>query len=92
MKKFDKEEMFREHLKFDYLLLGKPGYYPEWIDSIKDKEKYKNILETMNFRTLREAYKHTEIERFLYNFAEGKEETVDILFDYQKDETIFSVV
>ena len=92
MKKFDKIEMFTEYLKFDYLLLGKPGFYPEWIKSIKDKEKYKNALEKMAFRTLREAYKHTEIERFSYNFADSREEAVDILFDYQKDETKFSVI
>ncbi len=72
--------------------MGKPGFYPEWIKSIKDKEKYKNALEKIAFRTLREAYKHTEIERFSYNFADSREEAVDILFDYQKDETKFSVI
>ncbi len=86
-KGFEKEKMFLECLKMDYLLLGKPGFYPEWIDSFKDKEKYKNALEKMNFRTLREAYKNTEIERFNYNFLENKEEETDIIFIYEKGET-----
>ncbi len=43
----------------------------------------------MNFRTLREAYKNTEIERFNYNFIDGKEEEKDILFIYEKGETKF---
>ena len=86
-KGFEKEKMFLECLKMDYLLLGKPGFYPEWIDSFKDKEKYKTALEKMNFRTLREAYKNTEIERFNYNFLENKEEETDIIFIYEKGET-----
>lgn len=91
-KSYDKEDIFLEFLKMDYLLLGKPGFYPEWIESIKDKEKYKSALEKMNFRTLREAYKHTEIERFKYNFVEMREEEVDILFDYRKEDRDFSVL
>ena len=76
----------------DYLLLGKPGFYPEWIESVKDKEKYKSALEKMNFRTLREAYKHTEIERFNYNFIDNKEEEIDILFDYRKEDRKISII
>ncbi|WP_300394624.1 B12-binding domain-containing radical SAM protein [Fusobacterium sp.] len=91
-KSYDKEDIFLEFLKMDYLLLGKPGFYPEWIESVKDKEKYKSALEKMNFRTLREAYKHTEIERFKYNFVEMREEEVDILFDYRKEDRDFSVL
>ncbi len=91
-KSYDKEDIFLEFLKMDYLLLGKPGFYPEWIESVKDKEKYKSALEKMNFRTLREAYKHTEIERFKYNFVEMREEEVDILFDYRKEDRHFSVL
>lgn len=84
MKNFENIKIFAEYLKFDYLSLGKPGFYPEWIESSKDKEKYKNAVEKMNFRTLREAYKHTEIEKFSYNIFEKREEEIDILFDYQK--------
>ncbi|WP_300356575.1 B12-binding domain-containing radical SAM protein [Fusobacterium sp.] len=91
-KSYEKEDIFLEFLKMDYLLLGKPGFYPEWIESVKDKEKYKSALEKMNFRTLREAYKHTEIERFKYNFVEMREEEVDILFDYRKEDRDFSVL
>lgn len=91
-KSYEKEDIFLEFLKMDYLLLGKPGFYPEWIESVKDKEKYKSALEKMNFRTLREAYKHTEIERFKYNFVEMREEEVDILFDYRKEDRHFSVL
>ena len=89
MKGFEKEKEFLENIKMDYLLLGKPGFYPDWLESYKDKEKYKNVLEKMNFRTLREAYKNTEIERFNYNFIDGKEEEKDILFIYEKGETKF---
>ena len=89
MKGFEKKKEFLENLKMDYLLLGKPGFYPEWLESYKDKEKYKNALEKMNFRTLREAYKNTEIERFNYNFIDGKEEEKNILFIYEKGETKF---
>lgn len=88
----NKEKMFLEHLKMDYLLLGKPGFYPDWTDSFKEKEKYKNALEKMEFRTLREAYKHTEIERFNYNFIEKRAEQVDVLFDYRGEETAFSII
>lgn len=85
-KGFDKLDIFLENLKFDYLLIGKPGFYPEWLTSMKDKEKYKNIIENMFFRTLREAYKNTEFESFSYNILENKNEKIDILFDYTKDE------
>lgn len=91
-KEFPNIKVFTEYLKFDYLLLGKPGFYPEWAESFKDKEKYKNLLEKMEFKTLREAYKKTEIERFSYNIFEEKEEEFDILFDYRKEETVFSAV
>lgn len=91
-KEFPNIKIFTEYLKFDYLLLGKPGFYPEWAESFKDKEKYKNLLEKMEFKTLREAYKKTEIERFSYNIFEEKEEEFDILFDYRKEETVFSAV
>ena len=91
-KGFENIEIFVECLKFDYLLLGKPGFYPEWIVSIKDKEKYKSNIEKMDFRTLREAYKYTEIERFNYNIFENKKEDVDILFKYQKEENSFSII
>lgn len=91
-KEFPNIKVFTEYLKFDYILLGKPGFYPEWAESFKDKEKYKNLLEKMEFKTLREAYKKTEIERFSYNIFEEKEEEFDILFDYRKEETVFSAV
>lgn len=91
-KKYNKENIFLEYLKMDYLLLGKPGFYPEWLRSEKDKERYKDELLTMNFKTLREGYKNTEIEKFYFNIISNKEETLDIIFDYRKDENIFSIL
>lgn len=90
-KGFANIEIFLEHLKMDYLLLGKPGFYPDWFESFKDKDKYKAHLETMEFRTLREAYKHTEIERFNYNIIDKKQEQIEILFDYRVKNTFYIV-
>lgn len=82
-KDFDKLEIFTEHLKYDYLMLGKPGSYPYWFVSHKDKEKYNNTIENLQFKSAREAHKKTEIERFSYNVLTGKEDQVDLLFIYE---------
>lgn len=90
--KFSKINEFLEYLKFDYLSLGKPGYYPEWIKEKKDKNLYKNIIEKMEFKTSREAYKSTELEKFSINIETNKEEEVYIFFEYTKDKTKYKII
>ncbi|MFK4785571.1 B12-binding domain-containing radical SAM protein [Fusobacterium sp. MFO224] len=91
-KKFPKKEEFLEYLKFDYLMIKKPGYYPEWFASYKNKEKYKDEVEKMEFKTSREAYKKTEIERFNFDIDSLKSGEIDILFDYSKKKTTYFIV
>jgi radical SAM superfamily enzyme YgiQ (UPF0313 family) len=83
-KKFENYNLFIEYLKFDYLLLGKPGFYPEWFESRKDKDKYAGIISEKGFSSIREAYKKTEMERFNFDILENKNQEIDILFNYSK--------
>lgn len=92
MKDFPKKDEFLEYLKFDYLMIKKPGYYPEWLNSYKNKEKYKNEVEKMDFKTSREAYKKTEIERFNFDIDTLKVDKIDILFNYKKKKTTYFIV
>ncbi|WP_320046943.1 B12-binding domain-containing radical SAM protein [uncultured Ilyobacter sp.] len=86
-KDFSDIEMFTEYLKYDYLTLGKPGSYPYWINSLKDKEKYNEILKSMNFKSIREGHNKTEFEKFKYNVISDKAGEVEILFIYNRKET-----
>lgn len=88
-KKFEKREIFIECLKFDYLLFGKPGSYPEWFISRKDKERYQEIVSEREFKSLREGYKKTELECFSYNVLEDISEEVEVLFNYIGRESEF---
>lgn len=89
---FPKKKEFLEYLKFDYLFMGKPGFYPEWIEEAKDKELHKNIIEKMNFRSTREAHKLTELEKFNINIDSNKKENVNIFFDYSGEETKYHIM
>ncbi|WP_206038980.1 MULTISPECIES: B12-binding domain-containing radical SAM protein [Fusobacterium] len=89
---FPKLDEFLEYLKFDYLFLGKPGYYPEWIKEEKDKELYKNIIEKMEFKSSREAHKSTELEKFSINMETDKKEDVYVFFEYTKDGTKYRII
>lgn len=82
-KRFEGLDIFTEHLKYDYLMLGKPGSYPYWFVSHKDKEKYNNAIEDLEFKSAREAHKKTEIESFSYNVSADREGQVDLLFIYK---------
>ncbi|ADO83116.1 B12-binding domain-containing radical SAM protein [Ilyobacter polytropus] len=86
-KGFSDIEIFKEYLKYDYLTLKKPGSYPYWIKSIKDKEKYNEILKSMNFKSIREGHNKTEFEKFEYNVVSDKSGEVEILFIYNRKET-----
>ena len=79
-------DIFVEHLKFDYLLMGKPGSYPYWFESKKDKEKYSRVIEKLDFKSTREAHKKSEIERFNYDVPGNKASAVDLLFIYDESE------
>lgn len=83
-KGFKNLDVFVEHLKFDYLMLGKPGNYPVWFKSHKDKEKYNEMIEKTGFKSTREAHKKTELEKFTYDVIDGEEKELDILFIYEK--------
>lgn len=89
---FPKKEEFLEYLKFDYLFMGKPGFYPAWIEENKDKELHKNIIEKMSFRSTREAHKLTELERFSINIDTKERENIYIFFDYSGEETKYRTI
>ena len=76
-------DLFREKLKFDYLLLGKPGHYPEWFNRNSCREKYKKAVENSKyFRSEKEGYKNSEFEMFYFYFDTPKA----VLFIYNSDE------
>ena len=87
-KNFQGKNIFIEYLKLDYLLLGKPGVYPEWFISNKDKEKYNNIIIEKDFISSREGYKKTEFEKFNYDVLNNKNGEIEIFFNYTKKKTI----
>ena len=87
-KNFQGKNIFIEYLKLDYLLLGKPGVYPEWFISNKDKEKYNNIIIEKDFISSREGYKKTEFEKFNYDVLNNKNGEIEIFFNYAKKKTI----
>ena len=89
---FPKKQEFLEYLKFDYLFIGKPGFYPAWIEENKDKELHKNIIEKMSFRSTREAHKLTELERFSINIDTKERENINIFFDYSGEETKYHTI
>lgn len=86
-KGFSDVEIFLEYLKYDYLTFGKPGKYPQWFDSSKDKEKYNVLLKNMNFKTIREGHNKTEFEKFSYDVLKNKAGKVDVLFIYNGKKT-----
>lgn len=98
-KKFNKsikdKFLFIEYLKFDYLNLGKPGKYPEWFISTKDKDFYHNTVEKLvedkKFKNNRQGFKSTEMEEFRINIFSGKEETTRLLFIYNGKKTKIEV-
>ena len=98
-KKFNKsikdKFLFIEYLKFDYLNIGKPGKYPEWFISTKDKDFYHNTVEKLvedkKFKNNRQGFKSTEMEEFRINIFSGKEETTRLLFIYNGKKTKIEV-
>lgn len=84
-------DIFVEFLKYDYLALGKPGSYPEWLKSNKDSELHNQLIKDSEFKSVREGHKNSELEEFKYNIFTDKREDINIFFNYKtkKHEIIF---
>lgn len=76
-------EIFVEYLKYDYLMLGKTGFYPEWFKSEKDGELYDELIREKNYKSIREGHKNSELERFSYNIFTKEFEDIYVFFDYR---------
>jgi hypothetical protein len=87
----DDREKFIEYLKFDYLNLGKPGKYPEWFVSYKNREIYHEIVEKMVeesiFKNNRQGFKNTEMEEFKIDIFSGRKKITKLIFIYDGKET-----
>ena len=84
-------DIFVEFLKYDYLALGMPGLYPEWLKSNKDSELHNQLVKDSEFKSVREGHKNSELEEFKYNIFTNKREDINIFFNYKtkKHEIIF---
>jgi hypothetical protein len=84
-KGFGGKEVFLEYLKYDYLMLGKPGFYPDWYRKDKNREAYGELVKTLDFKTNREAYKRTEYEGFSYDVLGAAKGRKELLFIYTQN-------
>lgn len=82
-KKIENLSNFVEHLKFDFLMLGKPGSYPVWFKTNKDETLYNEILKNGNFKSIREGHKNSELEKFGFNIFTQSCEQIYVFFDYR---------
>lgn len=82
-KQFEDVEIFEEYLKFDFIMLGKPGFYPEWLISRKDSELHNSIIKEKGFKSVREGHKNSELEFFRFDIFSGNKEEINIFFDYK---------
>lgn len=82
-KQFEAVEIFEEYLKFDFIMLGKPGFYPEWLISRKDSELHNSIIKEKGFKSVREGHKNSELEFFRFDIFSGNKEEINIFFDYK---------
>ena len=87
----DEKIRFIEYLKFDYINLGKPGKYPEWFISSKDKDLYHELVEKLveesKFKNNRQGFKNTEMEEFDIDIFTGERKQTKLLFIYEGKET-----
>lgn len=77
-------EHFSELLKYDYFMMEKPRKIPYWIDRKTDKEIYNKLAAETEGRSMREKYKHCELEFFDYNIKTGAKEKTKLFFTYEK--------
>lgn len=87
VKDLNQKEIFVEYLKYDYLMLGKTGFYPEWFKSEKDGELYDELIREGNYKSIREGHKNSELERFSYNIFTKEFEDIYLFFDYRIKKT-----
>ncbi|MEI6857941.1 DUF4080 domain-containing protein [Psychrilyobacter sp.] len=82
---------FIEYIKFDYVNLGKPGKYPEWFKSSKDRGLYhelvEKLVEELKFKNNRQGFKNTEMEEFDIDIFTGERKKTRLLFIYEGKET-----
>ena len=67
-------------------MLGKPGFYPEWLISLKDSELHNSIIKEKGFKSVREGHKNSELELFSFNIFNGNKEEINIFFNYKTRE------
>lgn len=82
-REFKDIDIFVEYLKYDYLMLGKPGVYPEWFKSQKDGELYDELIRKKEYKSIRDGHKNSELERFSYNIFSGKKMEFYLFIDYR---------
>lgn len=85
-KGFKDIKVFEEYLKFDFIMLGKPGFYPEWLINLKDSELHNSIIKEKGFKSVREGHKNSELELFSFNIFNGNKEEINIFFNYKTRE------
>ncbi|NLK63165.1 MAG: B12-binding domain-containing radical SAM protein [Fusobacteria bacterium] len=88
-KKEINNEILLECLKFDYLKIGKTGFFPEWMERNSNKDIYESVIFGMNFSSRREAFKNTEFEIFKYNILNKNYDKIEtkVLFNYETKES-----
>ncbi|MCK5779402.1 MAG: DUF4080 domain-containing protein [Psychrilyobacter sp.] len=90
-KDIESRDKFIEYIKFDYVKMGKPGNYPEWFISEKNREYYHEIVEKLveekRFKNNRQGFKNTQLEEFSIDIFTGKKKKSTLLFLYEKSET-----
>ncbi len=76
----------KEFLRYDFLLQGKPGYFPDWFERRYSKAQHDDALERFGYvgpggETRRSGYARTEYDMF---FFYGTEKPVELLFVYEE--------
>jgi radical SAM superfamily enzyme YgiQ (UPF0313 family) len=77
-------DIFENILKYDYFIMEKPKKEPYWTNRKTDKELYNILAEKVEGRSMREKYKHCELEFFDYNIKTNRREETKLFFVYRK--------
>ena len=81
-----------EHLRYDFLLQGKPGVFPDWYERRYSKEAHDDLLDSQGLLSghdggmpisRRVAYSRTEIDRFRFD-GSVRETTILFLYSGEK--------
>ena len=64
-------------------MLGKPGFYPIWLNTRKDSELHNGIIKEKGFKSVRDGHKNSELELFSFNIFSGNKEEINIFFNYK---------